>query len=149
MSMIRLFAAAKRRNGKTLLSPEAAKEMILANGRRVTEFMETDMTTPSQPLSLSTRFKRAAGAQAFGGPATKHLIDTVVYSTPERRDAADGEITLEQVVETAVAELVSQLRHFRLDEDVLRALQTPASTSGSAQPEPDQPPASPQNAADR
>ena len=40
MSMIRLFAAAKRRNGKTLLSPEAAKELLRAHGRRVTDVLD-------------------------------------------------------------------------------------------------------------
>lgn len=109
----------------------------------------TEHIASTTPLSLSTRFKRAAGAQEFGGAATKRLIALAVYSTPDRQAAAGEEITLEQIVASAVAELVSQLRHFRLDGDVLRALQTHESTSDSAQSAAARPTASPQSAADR
>lgn len=39
MSMIRLFAASKRRNGKAPLSTKAVKELIRARGRSVTDFL--------------------------------------------------------------------------------------------------------------
>lgn len=39
MSIIRLFAAAKRRNGKAPLSAKAVKELIRARGRSVTDFL--------------------------------------------------------------------------------------------------------------
>ena len=144
-----LLEASRRSNGKNTISVGAAKHLLRTNGHLLTKWLDTDMTPTLPPLSLSTRFKRAAGAQEFGGAATQRLIALPVDSSPDRQAAAGEEITLEQIGASAVAELVSQVGHFRLDGDVLRALQTHESTSDSAQSAAARPTASPQSAADR
>lgn len=106
------------------------------------------LTTESAQRMLDTQ-KRVAGASLFGGNATHTLIASAVYVAPPRQPLMEMGATLEQIVQTAVEELVSQLHHFGLDGDVLRALQMRASMSGSAPCAAAQRPAFPQSGADQ